>query len=254
MEREEFRLVLQDELIKRCRNNTRYSLRAFAKSLDVAPSALSAILNGKRPITPKMKKRLGLAIGLSLDDLRGSDIQFTDSQTNYQQITFDAYALISDWYHYAILELVRVKDFKPDLTWISKSLGITKSEANITVERLQRLGLLEIKPNGKWVDTSLDGYATNIQDDLTSAASKKLQKQVLEMSITALEEVPVKDRNHTSMTMALNPEDLAEAKKRITTFRRELCAFLERNKKPTQVYQLGISLYPLTKIKNGENL
>ncbi|MNL23447.1 hypothetical protein D3C87_1448360 [compost metagenome] len=54
------------------------------------------------------------------------------------------------------------------------------------------------------------------------------------------------------MTMACDPADLPEAVKRIAAFRRELCEFLERNKKPKEVYQLSISLFPQTQIQSME--
>jgi len=243
----DFRHILQQEFVKRCEKNPRYSLRAFAKSLSIEPSPLSAILRGKRPLTEKMTKRLGLALGLSLDEV----LKFVQSDQisagpTYQQLALDSYAVISDWYHYAILELIRIKSFKPELSYISKTLGISKTEAHIAVERLQRLELLEIKKNGKWVDTTANGNATNINQDLTSQASKKLQRQVLEMGIQALENLPTEVRSQTSMTMAIHPKDLPQAKIMIRDFRRELCAYFEKSKKPTQVYNLGISLYPVT--------
>lgn len=244
----DFRVVLQQEFVKRCQKNSRYSLRSFAKSLYIEPSPLSAILRGKRPLTDKMKNRLGLALGFSLSDV--SRFINTGSQASgaaYQQLNLDAYAVISDWYHYAILELIRVQSFKGDLTYISRTLGISKTETHIAVERLQRLGLLTIKKNGKWIDNTTNGYATNINQDLTSQASKKLQKQVLEMAIRALEELPTEVRSQTSMTMAVCPQDLPKAKDMIRNFRRELCAFVEKNKKPTKVYNLSISLYPISK-------
>jgi len=245
--RTDFRLALQQAFVERCRRNPSYSLRAFAKALGIGASPLSAILRGKRPLTSKMKKRLGLALGMSLEEIKEIADSKMISQTEFQQITLDRYAIVSDWYHYAILELVRVQSFIPDLNYISKTLGISKTETQIAVERLQRVGLLEITEKGKWVDTTFEGLATNITDDLSSQASRKLQRQVLEMSLKALEELPTSVRNHTSMTMAINPEDLDEAKKKIKKFRRELCLFFERNRKPTQVYNLGISLYPITK-------
>jgi uncharacterized protein (TIGR02147 family) len=243
----DFRLILQQEFVKRCQKNPRYSLRAFAKSLSIEPSPLSAILRGKRPLTDKMTNRLGLALGLGLDEVsKFVQAEKAADGPNYQQLALDSYALISDWYHYAILELIRVKSFKPDLSYIAKTLNISKTEAHIAVERLQRLELLVIKKNGKWIDTTANGSATNINQDLTSQASKKLQRQVLEKAIEALENLPTDVRSQTSMTMAIHPEDLDQAKVMIKNFRRELCAFLEKNKKPTQVYNLGISLYPLT--------
>lgn len=251
----DFRLFLQSELTRRCSSNPSYSLRAYARSLGIAPSALSSILSGSRPITEKTKLRLGFALGLSVEEIKrfhgGRRSVSKGPKLRFQQLALDTYAVISDWYHYAILELIHLETFKPDPRWISKRLGITVTEVKIAVERLQRVGLLKVDRD-VWIDTTPDGHATNIQGDLTSVASRKLQRQVLEKSIRALDELPTSVRNHTSMTMAINPEDIPEAKERIATFRRDLCAFLERNKKPSEVYQLAVSFYPLTQVEEGE--
>jgi transcriptional regulator with XRE-family HTH domain len=61
---QDFRSFLQDELEKRCKKNPRFSLRAFARTLDVEPSALSKILHGKRSLTPKMLLRMASQLGL----------------------------------------------------------------------------------------------------------------------------------------------------------------------------------------------
>jgi uncharacterized protein (TIGR02147 family) len=245
-----FRIFLQQELVGRCQKNPKYSLRAFAKALSVGPSALSDMLNGKRTITKNMTERLGLALGLSPDHIEAffrdefpSD--FDSDKAIYRQHTLDTFAIISDWYHYAILALMRVKDFKPTSAWVAKSLGISKPEANLAIERLVRVGLLRKEKDGKWLDTT-GGFSTNINGNLTSAANKKLQKQILELAIKALEEVPSELRDYTSMTMAIDPKYLPEAVEKIKKFRRGLAQFLEERSEPTAVYNLGISLYPLT--------
>lgn len=61
----EFRLFLQDELVRRCKKNPRFSLRAFARTLAIEPSALSKILHGKRALTPKMLLRIATQLGMS---------------------------------------------------------------------------------------------------------------------------------------------------------------------------------------------
>ncbi len=216
------------------------------------------MINGKRPITEKMKTRIGLMLGLGPEQISefhkaGARSAVAPRKTDtvrladVQQLTLDTYAIISDWYHYAILELLKIPKFKPTNTEISKRLGITKSEANIAVERLQRTGLLLIDERGRWQDTSTNGHATNITGDLTSAASKKLQKQILEMSIRALLELSTDVRSNTSITVAVNPKDIPIAKEKIKVFRRELAEFFEQNQDPSEVYQLAISLYPVTK-------
>ncbi len=221
---------------------------------------MTEILNGKRSITKKTIDKLGLALGLSLREINSfeavavSTIKTTQaSKADYHQINIDQYALISDWYHYAILELIKVKDFKSDNSWIAKALDISKSEANIAIERLLRLGLIERAEDGTLSDTS-SGFSTNINGNMTSAGSRQLQEQILQQSIQALRTVPVTARNHTSMTMAIDPVHLPEAIKRITKFRRELCEYLESQGAPQEIYQLSVSLFPITKIHQPQSL
>ncbi len=54
----DFRLFLQQELVRRCRENRNYSLRAFARHLNLEPSFLSKLLRGERNITIDMFRKL----------------------------------------------------------------------------------------------------------------------------------------------------------------------------------------------------
>ena len=83
---------------------------------------------------------------------------------------------------------------------------------------------------------------------MTSAGSKKLQRQILELSLRALDELPTTVRNHTSSTVAIDPKYLPEAVKKITKFRRELSEFVTTVGPPKEVYHLGISFYPVTNL------
>lgn len=251
-----FRAVLQDELLKRCRSNPSYSLRSFARSLKVEPSALSQIINGKRPLTEKMKIRLGSALGMSMHALE--KLPLDDRQKrgkaiprSYGQIAHDTFAIIAEWYHYAILELTYIQGFQSDATWISRKLGITKSEANIGIERLFRLGLLKKKSNGAWYDASDSGELTHLAPDVTSAAARKYQIELLELSKRAVQEVDLKDRNHTSATLCFDTEDMEDAVEAIAAFRRKFAQEFQPRKKAKAVYQLQISFFPLSKTKES---
>ena len=57
-------------------------------------------------------------------------------------VDLDTFAVISDWYHYAILSLLEVTDARLDPRWISKRLGINRLEARLAIERLKRLSLI----------------------------------------------------------------------------------------------------------------
>ncbi len=82
--------------------------------------------------------------------------------------------------------------------------------------------------------------------ELTTGAHRRHQKQILEKSIASLENTPIAKRNHTSMTMAIDPALLPEAKRRMEKFTQELCDFLESGKRK-QVYEMAVNLFPMSK-------
>src|SRR5947209_19732207 len=57
--------ILRSEFDERCRRNPRYSLRAYAKFLDLDPSALSRILAQKQDMAPKTCLKVLRKLGLS---------------------------------------------------------------------------------------------------------------------------------------------------------------------------------------------
>lgn len=260
LEHTDFRSYLQAELIRRCRANPKYSLRAFARTLRIEPSALSKILNGKRRITTVMFRQLSkrLALDPVLAEKLQPPSQAPRSQAkaqaaptgdfapkDYRQLSLDMFQIISDWYHYAILELTQLNGFKPEPRWVARKLGITVSEVNIAVERLERIGFLKITSEGKWIDES--GAVTTVGNEFTAIAFRKLQRQILEKAIDALEEIPMEERDQSSMTLVANSRLLPQAKERIKRFRRELTRFLKSEGPYDTVYHLGVSLYPVVK-------
>lgn len=65
----DFRQYLEDELARRSQNYPRYSLRAFARHLEVDSSFLSKILNGKRTVTMRTIRMFGERLNLTPDEL-----------------------------------------------------------------------------------------------------------------------------------------------------------------------------------------
>lgn len=245
---------LCEEFSKRCRKNSSYSIRAFAKLLEVDSSTISKILAGKRKISSK--KLMGFIEVIGVDPatkealLRFANTKCKRNQTEsqdptdiYRQMTLDSFALISDWYHYAILELTFVEDFKNSPKWIGAKLGISTDEIKIAIARLKRLELLEEK-DGTLKKT--ETFTTNFASGVTSVALKQFQKQMLSMAMDAIENAAPSEKDITGMTMAIDESKLPEARNLIKKFRRELSEYMEDGKQ-TRVYQLGIQLYPLSK-------
>lgn len=89
-----------------------------------------------------------------------------------------------------------------------------------------------------------DAFETT--SDIPSAALRRSHRQTLEQAIESLEEVRIELRDITSITMAIDPARIGEAKTAIRRFRRDMAALLEDGRR-TEVYNLNVQLVPVTR-------
>ncbi len=245
-----FRQYLQQELANRCLRNPGYSLRAFAKSLGISHSSLSRILSAERPISREKREHLVERLGIGPELLERFETPHSrKDKAEFRPLEIDRFAVIADWYHSAILELTQTKGFQSNPRAIARRLGITVTEVHAAIERLVNVGMLKRRGNGRLVNIA--GSQTSLGTvPHSSAAQRRLQKQILQMAMDALESIPVEKRSQTSMTMAINTRRLPEAMEIIRRFRRQLSQLLEQDSDRNEVYHLAVSLYPVTQPKN----
>jgi uncharacterized protein (TIGR02147 family) len=251
VEQDDFRAFLQSELTRRCKANPRYSLRAFAGYLELDPSFLSKLLSGKRAVTAPVVDSITSKFTLSSEQVekfkQGLLPHRSKESTpiSYQNLTLDHFKIISQWEHFAILELTTVKGFKPSVEWIAHSLGISFNEAFDAVNRLFQNGFLKTDETGAWLNSS--GNNTTIHHALTTKALKELQTQLLSKAVEALQNTPLSLRDQSALTLALNSKQLPRAKELLRKFRREFDEILQQDQDHRDsVYQLTVSFFPLT--------
>ncbi len=227
--------------------------------LDVDHSTLSQILRGKRALTEKTIESHGHRLDLDRAAIEGyvaNERLFAATPHSnggeIQLLARDTVNLVSDGYHFAILELVRLDDFRPDSRWIAQVLGITADEVNLALSRLLHLGLLEMVDRDRWLDRS--GDATASLEDFTQIAIQRLFEQVRRLSLAAVSGVPTAMRDHSSTTLAVSTARLPEALERIARFRRELIDLLGRGDRLDDVYQLEIGFFPVTRLSQSRPL
>ncbi|MCT4642885.1 MAG: TIGR02147 family protein [Bacteriovoracaceae bacterium] len=241
---------LRDILVYRTQKNSSYSMRALAKSLNIDQSTLSRFMSENSKGSTKLVEKIANKLLLTPEQTNYFLEQHCrQNQTplqefeQYHKITADSYEVLSKWYYMPILQLIRIKDFKPDTLWISEKLGLDHNETIEAINRLQRLNLLEIKDD-KWIDRS-SGQITSMSEEQTSNALKRLQSNLRKKAIDALYNIDITDRDHTAMVIPCKKSDLPQVKERITEFRRGLAKFLERHEDKDSLYQLTISFYSL---------
>ncbi len=258
--------LITKELARRIDKNSSYSLRSFALSIQIDPGALSSVLNGKKLLTPFLTDKVMESLSLSpkekdqfLDSVANSyiiskrkkypqaikELLKKKSETlnkKTQNLSEETFRVIADWYHYAILQMVKNENFNLEISEIAKKLEITPTATKFAIERLKKLNLL-IEKGGTLFRTENPLSISDLSK--TTPALRKRIKQITQKSTESLENDPISIRNHTTMTMSIDPDLLPEAKERIQKFMDELSDFLEaKNKK---VYELQINLFPLEK-------
>lgn len=118
------------------------------------------MLRGQRPVPGSLIGSFGAKLGLSAEEIAAyrAASQAQDAQTavRQQQIrhwTTEALSLIQDDAHQRFLGLCHAPDFQPDVRWMAQRLGTGTDQAVLILNRLLRLGLLEMAPAGQWRDT-----------------------------------------------------------------------------------------------------
>jgi len=228
---------LKIEFKRRKELNPSYSLRAFARDLDLSPSSLSRVLNQKREITDFIKRKVISKFKLNSN--------FLEHELEYQLLEIDNYQLNSSWYYDAILECIKFADFKATPLWISRKLEISIDLAQEALDALKDKKLLQ-KINGQWVDNT-SGHTSHISSEyMTSEARKNYQQGLLRRSEKALLETPINMRDHTGMMVSIKKENLPKAKKLLKSFRRKFAQLMDEDQDADSVYELCLNFFPLT--------
>jgi uncharacterized protein (TIGR02147 family) len=246
---EVMRTAIQRTFIDRCRKNSAYSLRAYAKYLEVDQSHLSKILKGQRSFSKDFAKSIAPKLGITPTEVKKIFSEGTKAMPGFLALSDDELELIGEWHHFAILELIKLDAFAFNERNTAERLMIHVEEARSAIARLERLGFIQIKnghvkllaPNTNW---------SNSKE--TSAARKKYQRILIEKSLDAIDHVPFDKRENGSLTVAINPERLPEFKKKLEEVRQDLSEFFQADgeKNLSEVYQYTFAFFPLTKLEN----
>lgn len=266
---QDYRQILRAQLAERCQKNPAYSLRAFARDLQVPPSRLSEVMGAKRGLSKEAGLKIARRLGFSANERElfvlqieaahaRSDARKKEARrllldkrrevdASDKPLTLDAFQVISDWQHYAILELCTVENFDSSIDAIAKRLGLSRVETELSVERLKRLELLEER-EGQLRPREEQTISPN---GIPSEAIRKFHRQMLGKAEQALTLQSVEERDFSSITLAVDAERLTEAKDLIRRFRREFATLMSSGEKKNRVYNLSIQFFGVDQARSS---
>jgi uncharacterized protein (TIGR02147 family) len=254
-----YRDFLREELLSRMRRNRAYSARALARDIGVSPGYLSQILGGKKSLNEARAHRIAESLAWAPSRRRAFTVLVRSEnacdprvseairselggrrEISFEKLSEDVFRAISEWHHYAILEVTALEGFVATPTQIARRLALPLAKVASAVKRLRRLGLLTARADGRLAKTRAN-YSTF---DVPSAAIRAFHAQMLGKAASALESQPVEERDFSGIVMAIDPKRIPAARERIREFRRELMEFLEQGER-TALYHLSAQLFRL---------
>lgn len=247
---------MREDLSLKQRANPHYSLRAYARDMELHPGSLSSIIQGKRALPMKDAAKVASKLRLTADERS----RFMESLLRKRALLDDIkvvedgrfildesyYKVIAEWEHYALLELFNLEAFTPTHEEIARLLDLTLNRTRVVIGNLLQCGLLTKDDQGSLVRAFPDIRTT---EDIVSDALRDSHLETLELGKEKLC-LDVSLRDFSSSTLAIDMDDLPKVKTIIREFRQKMTAFVGSGKNKTEVYQIAIQFYPLSSLKN----
>lgn len=250
IDEQSFLEILRMSFLNRTERNSSYSLRAFAKSLDVDPGLLSRILNRKRRPAKSFMEKVMNQLAPDFDQLLSASKIKKESLVASKTLGQLELKPIARWYFFLILDLFFLPDFESNEEWIAERTGLKLNNIKISLDVLEKYGHID-RSSEVWSLCSTSTMWTDFES--TSVTRKNMQKQILEKAISAIDEVNFEYREASSLSLPMDKSLVPELKTRITKFKRELRQWIETNENYDEIYQFSFNFFPLTNIKENEN-
>lgn len=221
--------ILLNILHERVRSNPSYSMRSFARDLQIAPSTLSEILKKKKGISAK--KATEIVTALKLPDWQAnhfvnlvalkhsrtkaekekakSNIEAQKESIKVGKLKADAMTSLTSTIDLAILECTYLKGFDHTAEWVAEKLKVSIKEIFESVKRLQNAQLLKIAEDGKWIDLSPFFSST---DGIPSEAIRAFNIDILRTMEKKIINEPINDRIMKSVVFSLEDKHMNEAR------------------------------------------
>ncbi|KYG61312.1 TIGR02147 family protein [Bdellovibrio bacteriovorus] len=261
MAKHHYRDYILKELERRQRKNPSYSLRAYARDLEVPCSRLSEILNGKVGLSESRAMNLAVKLNLAPSEkdffvdlalseharsavLREMALKRVQAREEaFEKIGEDQFAIISDWYHTAIAELLNLDQFVATPENMSQRLGLTVDTVEKALERLQNVGLVTKTAEGVWTSSN-NKYSSSYAG--SSEAARAFYNQMQSKASEAMVPNSGKRWDMGCTLVPTNRDKAKEISQKIRAFRLEIMQELQNSESKNSLFALATSFFEIT--------
>ncbi len=250
-------------------NSRNFSYEAWARKLGLRNNtSLLKIIRGDRNAGPEVQEKLIQYFHFHSDEisyfrdlvllekipeqspLRHEIIErltFRHKDGEFHHMNADQFALLSQWWSWALRQLIKFKRFKRDSSQEIAKLfrfKVTPKEIEVSVDRLIEFGFVQVDQEGVLVT---DPTPQHIRSDVSNEAIRSFHENSLINAQIALRNQAVEEREFNALVLAVKEEDLGAAKEEIVSFMRKFNQRFAKEADGDTVYQLELAWFPLTK-------
>jgi uncharacterized protein (TIGR02147 family) len=247
-----------------------FSHRVFARMAGFkSPNCLQLIITKRRHISPstiskylnvlKLKKKeeeyFELLFRFNTEDDMATKAKHLKELTRYwsqskKEFTQDQYECLTQWYYFAIRELVDLKDFSEDGKWISKKLKnrVEPGQAESALQTLLQLNLLTRDENGRLKQTD---KVLNAKDEMHSVLLFLHHHQFIRLSAEALND-PASQRYFNTISFTIRKDDYQHLVDEVRDFKERMVNYLQSREvqgEDEDLFHINVNLFPLTSIE-----
>lgn len=256
---EDFRVFLNDEFQRRLMRNSKYSLRAYARDIDISFSRLSETLSSQVGMSVDSAHKI--ATRLKMSDLereyflnlilskhaRTAGARKKAAQVVAQYKTKRIFSLLrenhvgilSKWYYPALIELLTIEKV-PVVPDIAGALKIPPEEVLAAALHLSEQGFIERGENGIWTKTTA---FLKIESPTPSALIRDYHKTVLRQASEAIEEQPIDQRKYLTTFFQMRKGSIAEARKELEEFNEAFIKKYTAEQNAEVVYGFSLQMF-----------
>jgi uncharacterized protein (TIGR02147 family) len=243
------------------------SYRGFARAAGLgAPNYLKLVIEGKRNLSPDMAERFAHACRLNGESteyfkaLVAFNQAKSDEERNQHHERLARFARFrasqrldlaqrdyhSSWYIPAIRELIACPGYEDDPAWIAAQLvpAITERQAAQALDVLEKLELVERDERGRRVQVT---RAVTTGRQASGLYIRNYHAQMIERAVQSMHDIPADERFVSALTLSVSDSTLDEVRRRVNAFREELVALCDADPAPSQIIQLNLQLFPLSR-------
>ena len=84
---------------------------------------------------------------------------------------------------------------------------------------------------------------------MPSEVVRRFQGQYMRLAERALDEIPVDERDMSSLTVTLRWSDLPRVREKVSELRRQIQNIAQEGPEPEGVFQLNVQLFPVARVR-----